>query len=154
MLRRERAHVKPGRPSSLLTTVLLCACNASNATPPAPPGDSGVTGDGDCDPSARYDAAGFEYTATCELPTDDAGAPSGCQEWWEGAEGDWTPFLESCLDAGGTITTAPCTDAGLGGTCALAATCVEQTRLFYYGDAATSAGAQACALSAGSTFSP
>jgi hypothetical protein len=140
------------RPSRILATVLLCACRGSSAIAPA---DSGATGNvSDCDPSARHDASGFEYTATCAFATDDAGVPAGCQEWWEGADGDWTPFLVSCLDAGGTITTVPCADAGLGGTCALAATCVEQTRLFFYGDAATLAGAQACALSGGAAFSP
>ncbi len=136
-----------------LVAVALCACTPTSATKSedAAPGSGSPS---ECDPAARHDAASFAYTASCALAADDAGAPLGCQEWWEGTDGDWTPFLLSCLDAGGAITTVRCTDAGLGGVCALAPSCTEQTRVFYYGSAATASGRQSCAVSDGATFSP
>jgi hypothetical protein len=133
-----------------LVTLAAAACSPTSAAV----SDAGAGADATPPASACGDASSFTYTATCAHPDDDAGVPLGCQEWFEGPDGDWTPFLFECLDAGGTITEVRCPDAGLAGTCAQAPACVEQTTLFYYGDAQAASGFRGCTLSAAATSSP
>jgi len=130
----------------------LVGCNPA-ATGAAPATDAGTippSAYAECNPSGSHDAATFTFTATCSALADDGGGARTCAEWSEGADGDWTPFVESCFAEGGTIESTRCPEAGLGGTCALPASCTTQTTVFYYGSAN---GPTACAAKGGS-FAP
>ncbi len=76
-----------------------------------------------------------------------------CSQWSESADGDWTAFLESCLEDGGTITTVPCPDAGRSGTCTYPAGCTSQTTVLYYGSVEATAASVAC-QAGGGAFTP
>ena len=132
-----------------------CASTAGSTAPSdAGTTDAPASASATCDPAGPHDAASFTYTATCAFAPDDAGLPLTCQEWWESADGDWSPFIASCFDAGGTLTSIPCSEAGVNGVCALAADCTDQTTIFYYGAPDAASARSTCAISAGATFSP
>jgi hypothetical protein len=148
--------MKRGSTTIICGALALSGCTGTTS-PASPKVDAGVapaSASAECGSTGQQDAASFTYTATCAFPVDDAGVPPACQEWSESPEGDWSPFIASCLDAGGTITTVPCQDAGLSGTCSLAPECTDQTTAFYYGAAEATAGRAACVDSPGATFSP
>jgi hypothetical protein len=142
--------------------VAQLGCTTSAPSPPAADldHDAGAppSAYASCDPAAKHDAAAFTYTATCTPAATEAGPPSTCSEWSESADGDWTPFADSCAAGGGTISTVPCapaaTDAGdEDGVCFLPAGCTTQTTLFYYGSAAVAAGRNGCTANGGA-FTP
>ncbi len=151
----------------LAAAVLLgCTGTTSTTVPAVDSGNAPASAYAECGASGASgppDAPSIAYTATCALALDNGlpqaggAGPATCEEWSESEDGDWTPFIASCLDAGGSITSAPCPDAGLLGACVLAPTCTDQTTVFYYEtpDAAGTASARsACGAIAGGTFSP
>jgi hypothetical protein len=136
---------------------ILGGCNGGGAaaTHASDAGSIPPSAYAECDPDAgQTDAATFAYTATCSGSGSDGGPPSSCSQWSESADGDWTPFLESCLAEGGTITSVPCPDAGLSGVCSLPPDCTTQTAAFYYGATQAAAGEAACAGTVGARFTP
>ncbi|HEY2515381.1 MAG TPA: hypothetical protein VGI39_31150 [Polyangiaceae bacterium] len=124
------------------------AAVASDAGEDAQPPPSAYA---ECDPaSGAADASTFMQTASCVLPQDDAGQSTSCQDWWQGPDGDWSAFIDSCANANGTLGTAPCPTEGLVGTCTLPAECTHQTVVYSYaGDAGDAAALQATCTDGG-----
>jgi len=144
------------RPASIVIWITCalegCTGGTNGTVSPSDAGDAPPSASAACDPALPHDAAGFTYTATCAYPLSDAGVPTACQEWSESADGDWTPFIVTCLDAGGTIGTVPCPLTAESGACALEPGCTDETTVFYYGAAQVASGQATCAASPGASF--
>jgi hypothetical protein len=131
-----------------------CSSHAAASPPVSDAGNIPPSAYGECDPSAAHDGAAFAYTATCATAASDGGAFATCAQWSESADGDWSPFLESCAADGGQVSTVPCPAAGVSGVCAYPAGCTTQTTVFFYGAAQAAAGKTTCATTAGASFTP